>query len=281
MANKEEKRVDLHIHSTYSDGIFTPYEIANKAYQSGLSAIAITDHDTILGLQELKKIDFIEVIPGIEISSKYEGVEYHILGYFIDPLNEKLAVQLESYKQIRENRVKNILDQLGSIGIEIDYQEIKNLSKDGTIGRPHIARKLVEKGYVQSENEAFDELLEPARPGFVPRSKVNPKDAINLIKESGGLSFLAHPDHSNDNTSQLLDVFIEWGIDGIEISHPSQVSVERQMYWYKIAKDNGLLVSGGSDYHGDDDPPVQIGDVYVPYSYLEDMKEKLCKKDSS
>ncbi len=271
-SNDVKDRIDLHIHTKASDGILTPYEVAVRANENGLKAIAITDHDTIMGLKALQDIDFIEIVPGIEISSSAFGEEFHILGYYIDPDNKTLERELDKYGKIREDRVKNILISLKDIGINIDYNEIKEAALQGTIGRPHVARILVEKGYAVDENEAFLEYLKPFKPGYVPKKKVTPKKAIDLIKESGGIPFWAHPDYSGVDPCEYLDCFMEWGIKGIEVAHPSQPNSKRKNYWLEKAQENGLLVSGGTDFHGYEEPPIEIGDIYVPYSYLQEIK---------
>lgn len=273
--------VDLHIHTTASDGVFSPVEVVIQAKKKGLGAIAITDHDTTLGLSEIKdnelnydKGNIIEVVPGIELSTSYQGEEFHILGYYIDPKNPFLIKELDKFSDIREERVKNILERLKYVGIDLDYYEVKNSAEEGSIGRPHIARILVKKGYVSSETEAFEKYLNPTKPGFVKKEKVTPKRAIDLIKESGGLAFWAHPLVSSKNSHELLDDFINWGIEGIEVFHPEQDDVYIKKYWKEKALENGLLVSGGTDFHGYDKSSVDIGDVSIPYSCFKKIKEK-------
>ena len=269
--------VDLHIHTTASDGIMDTKDIALVAYKKGLKAIAITDHDTTEGLKNIESIDFIEIVPGIELSTTYGTEEFHILGYYIDPENLYLKKELEKFAKKRIERVKKIIEKLNYIGIDISYEEVKSFAEEGTIGRPHIARMLIEKGYVFDELEAFNRYLMPTKPAYVARQRVSPWKAIELIKASGGLAFWAHPEYSSDNSSYLVEQFVEWGIHGIEVVHPIQIDQSIQKYWEQKARENGLLVSGGTDFHGYEETLIEIGDVCIPYAYLDEIKKRLRK----
>lgn len=251
---------DLHIHTIASDGLLTPDSIFKLALAKGLKGIAITDHDTLDSLPECELISSncgMEFIPGIEISSDYKDYEIHILGYFIDYTNNNLARFLDWLQQTREARNIKMIKLLQNLGYDVCYEEIqKNMDiQNKSIGRPHIARLLIEKGYFNSTKEIFDKLIGTNQPAYVNRQKVSIQDAARVILESKGIPIIAHPlINSNFNRENDFEGFINYlvesGIMGIEVFH-TQHNEEQEKYLYKLAKKYKLIISGGSDCHGE------------------------------
>jgi predicted metal-dependent phosphoesterase TrpH len=251
---------DLHIHTTASDGLLTPESIFKIALAKGLKGIAITDHDTIDALPECELIASnysMDFIPGIEISSDYKKYEIHILGYFIDYSDNKLLSFLDWLQQTREYRNVKMIELLQKLGYDVHYEEIhKNLdTHNKSIGRPHIARLLIEKGYFSNIKEVFDKLLGTNKPAYVNRQKVSIQDAARAILESKGIPIIAHPlinskfNMENDFKS-FIKYCVESGIMGIEVFH-TQHNEEQEEYLFELAKKYKLIITGGSDCHGE------------------------------
>lgn len=242
---------DLHVHSTASDGHYSPYELAKMAQRKGLQYLAITDHDTTAGLEQLENMKeprLLEIIPGIELSTEYEGHEIHILGYSLDYNNTKLQDTLKTLAVARRERVYRIVKKLQEAGFMITIEDIKTHAVDAvSLGRPHVALALLEKGLVSSISEAFEKLLTKGRPGYVARYRILPQEAISLIIGAGGYPVLAHPGSGFD--LKLLPILIKEGLLGLEVFYP-QHNLEMQEYYYQIAQINNLLITGGSDFHG-------------------------------
>lgn len=245
-------KYDLHVHTTASDGVLSPTEVIQKAYRAGLSGLAITDHDTVSGLQEAQEflrkesLDF-TFIPGIEMNTEWDENEIHILGYFLDPLYGPLLDRLVEIRQMRYQRAQKMVQNLQAMNYQIGMEQVKKMAEGEMIGRPHIARALIENGYFRSIDEAFLKLLGRGKPAFVPRYKFLPAEAIQLIKEAGGVSVLAHPGLIRD-PGKIAEV-IQLGIEGIEVYYP-QHSSEQTDYFLTIARRENLLITGGSDFHG-------------------------------
>jgi predicted metal-dependent phosphoesterase TrpH len=244
---------DLHIHSTFSDGNLNPHEIIKIANTRGVRCVSITDHDTIESQIDLEM--YVNgknpvVIPGVEISTMYENCEVHILGYFIDINNTKLRGALKAMQFERTIRINDIIEALNKIDISISKNDIE-IEKYISLGRPHIAKILVDKGYSLSVREAFHQYLARGKPGFIERYKINYKDALKLIVEAGGIPVLAHPGeiYKGLNIDTLIKNFKVYGLKGIEVYHPSHSSIEVNKF-YNIAKKYSILVTGGSDCHG-------------------------------
>jgi 3',5'-nucleoside bisphosphate phosphatase len=244
---------DLHIHSTFSDGSLTPSEILNIAIKNQICCISITDHDTILSQYEIgPNINSIRprVIPGLEISTEYNGYEVHILAYFIDIYNTLLLEMLNRIRDARIERTKYIIEELQKLDINISQDEIE-LDKFVSIGRPHIAKVLVKKGISSGIKEAFRQYLAKGKPAYVDRYKVNYKESLKIIREAGGISVLAHPGEIYEglSTERLIKEFKVYGLGGIEVFHPSHSNDEVSKF-YNLAKKYGLSITGGSDFHG-------------------------------
>lgn len=269
------RKTDLHIHTTASDGMLKPTEVVDWAVHKELIAIAITDHDTTKGIREaLERSKFhknIEVVPGIELSSDYQGEEVHILGYFIDYHNEELLNATKVLRQSRLVRGEKMVHKLREMGINISLNEVKELADAGFIGRPHIARVLFEKGYVEGVADAFDKYIGKDKPAYVNRYKLSLKESIDLIHKAGGVAVLAHPGIIAER--DVIKSVVDMGIDGIEVIHSSHGDeiIERLL---ELAKNYNLICTGGSDCHGhfiEDD--LLLGEYTVDYEIVERLKE--------
>jgi 3',5'-nucleoside bisphosphate phosphatase len=254
---------DLHIHSTFSDGELTPSEILNTAMLKGIKCISITDHDTIMSQYQLEPY-FCEsnpiIIPGLEISTEYCDCEIHFLAYFIDIYNQPLVETLSRIREARVGRFKDIIKELYKLDIHILPDDIDK-QEDVSIGRPHIARLLVQKGYACSIKEAFHQFLAKGKPAYVERYKINYKEALKLIAEAGGVAVLAHPAevYKGLSTEKLIKEFKVYGLRGVEVFHPSHSNMEISKF-YNLAKKYDLVITGGSDFHSSiDNGTVSIG----------------------
>jgi len=280
------KRVDLHVHTNKSDGTFSPEEAVDYACTLGLSAIAITDHDTVLGIQPaMVRGDKygIEVIPGIEISAEWvengEELEVHMLGYFIDYRNSSFQKRLYELSCLRMKRAEIILGKLRGRNIKIDMEELKEFlqpSEAGTpwVGRLHIAQAMVKKGCVKSINRAFDQYIGNGKCCYVPKHQLTPEGAVQMIKEMNGLAVIAHPGLLNqDFSASLIRRLVKNGLDGIEIYYPEHSpTTVRNME--ALAVENNILATGGTDCHGFAKGNILMGTIDVPYELLEKMKER-------
>lgn len=244
---------DLHMHTTASDGIFSPLEVYQKAVSKGLKGIAITDHDTVEGLAELQgkikagAVDSLMVIPGIELNTDFNDEEIHILGYFIDTTHEILLEHLKHIKQARYERARLMVEKLQKMGMSVTFTEVEQYARQDLIARPHIAMALMKKGYVSSIKDAFIRFIGKGCPAYVPRYKFTPRQAIDLIKTAGGVSVLAHPGLLKRHAS-TMDI-IACGIEGIEAYYPEHTGVQIEKYLL-LAREFNLFITGGSDFHG-------------------------------
>lgn len=245
-------KYDLHVHSTFSDGIKTPMELGREAKDAGLAGFALTDHDTIDGwdsITEVEKTFGITVFPGVEVSTEYEHRNVHILGYCMKDVvgfRENLKMLADS----RTDRAHKIIGKLRDGGFDICFEEVSDLAGDGTIGRPHIASVLVSKGYVKDIQTAFDKYLNRGKPFYVERIKFTPMEAVRMIKKAGGYAVLAHP--GLDRAIEFLDLLCECELDGIEVHHSSHNCYNSKKFAEKAVA-NHLIQTAGSDYHGHSD----------------------------
>lgn len=257
-------RIDLHLHTTHSDGSFSTGEVMAFAKQAGLKALAITDHDIIDGIPEATAIGKeleIEVIPGVEISSRLGESELHILGYFLNWTDPLLAQRLSTLRDSRHLRNPKIVQRLNELGIPITYEEVRALAGTESVGRPHIARLLMEKKFVTSAKEAFDRYLANGRPAFVDRELPEPAEAVRWIREAGGVPVLAHPTWvrtSADGLRVLVRELKAAGLGGIEVHYSTHTPSQTTEY-LDLAKQCDLLVTGGSDFHGVTKPDIEVG----------------------
>ena len=265
---------DLHIHTSISDGCLTPAEAVRMASDINLKAIAITDHDTMDGVDEAleagKKLN-IEVIPGVELSTDYGRREVHLLGYYVNSSHRKFDMLLKELKESRHKRVANIVKKLNGLGCKVDVREVMMLAgENGAVGRPHIARILTEKGYVESVQDAFDKFIGINAPAYVERYKLIPHDVIKMVIKAGGIPVLAHPGLIKDDN--LIRQLIKEGLKGIEVYHPEH-SYEDEKKYQTMAFSNNLLITGGSDCHGIDRMTgSEMGSVTIPMYHVEKLK---------
>ena len=267
--------IDLHLHTYYSDGTFTPEQVAKAAEEMKLAAISLTDHDTIEGCDRLAKAcdeRNIEFIPGTELSVDIEGNEMHLLGYFLDTQNERLITETTKYQQNRTNRVHGLVDQLNELGIELDADDVFDLAKCKAPGRPHVARALVKHGFCGSVDEAFSRFLRRGAPAGVPKTNVDYREGIELIHQAGGLAVMAHP--GLNKIDHLIPDLVKAGLDGLECWHTRHPKSTAKRY-REMAERYGLIITGGSDCHGAGRGHPLIGTVRVPYEILEKMKSRL------
>lgn len=270
-----EARIDLHIHSNFSDSDSTIEDIFKIARLKGLCAIAITDHDTVDGMEEARRFSAIygiELIEGIELSTQKEDTEIHVLGYFIDSSSQKLKEELSNIKKIRKERLCGMIEKLNQLDFNLDEKAIFARIKNAMPTRLHLALELLRKGRVKTLREAFDKYLSPGRPGYLSRFKYSIKEGIDLIKSYGGLAFLAHP-HLIPEKS-WIEEFVSLGIDGLEVVYP-RFSPAKILLYKEMADKYGLLKSGGSDAHGSYKEFIQIGEVFAPYAWIIDMKKRI------
>lgn len=260
-------KYDLHLHTTASDGRLTPTEIVKLAKSRGLKVIAITDHDSIGGIQEAlneaQKSPSIIVIPAVEINTDLATGELHVLGYFINYIDKELASALEKIRESRVGRAEKMVKKLYDLGLPVEWQRILDLARGESICRPHIAQAMLEKGYITSEKEAFDKYIGRNGPAYVERDKVKPSDAVKIIKKSGGLPVLAHPADIKQ-IDMLLSELIGAGLVGMECYYGQydKITVEKLIC---VADKYKLLKTGGTDYHHFcDDREVPLGSVNIP-----------------
>lgn len=271
--------VDLHIHTNHSDGSFSVAEIIDIASDRGVSAISITDHDTLGAypkIFELAKDKDIEVIVGAELSCEYEGRDIHILGYFMDYLNVELNDKLKEMQKARFHRAKKIVEKLNELGIDLRFETVLRFAGEGAIGRPHIATALVHEELAYSFKDAFDRYLGDKSPVYVEKMKFTPKEIFNLIKNAGGIPILAHPGVTK--VDDLIPTLIEDGLSGIEVYHSEHNLAKRKKY-ADICRNNNLLFTGGSDFHcyTHKQHQIEIGDPKIRYSLLKGLKERYKK----
>lgn len=278
-----EKYIDLHTHSLKSDGSMTPAEVVREAKRCGLAAIALSDHDTVDGIEEAleegKRIG-VEVIPAIEFSVMSE-TETHILGYFIDITNPELKRILNEVVELRLERNRVTCQRLNELGFEITLDEVRALAPNNFVGRAHFARVLMDRGYTESVKEGFDKYMSAGQYAHCEKQRLCAKEAIELIKKCGGLSFLAHPHLTKLGDERLREFLTElkgYGLDGLE-GYYTDYTDRMQENYQSMAKEMGLMISGGTDFHAKMKPHISIGtglgNMRIPYSVLEDMKKKI------
>ena len=278
--------IDLHTHSNCSDGSMTPTELVAHAAERGLKAIALSDHDTVSGIDEAmeagKKYG-IEVVPAIEFSVQ-SATETHILGFYIDHKSDVIKNALENINKIRYERTVNTCNNLRALGFDVTMEDALAIAPSGLIGRAHFAKILVNKGYTQSVKEGFDKYLANGRPAYDGTQYLTAKMAVELIESAGGVSFVAHPHLIRLNDDELRNFLVElksYGLCGIE-GYYNEYTPEMQAYFQNLAHELGLAISGGTDYHAKMKPHIEIGigqgDMKIPYSVLENIKKIVAAK---
>jgi len=274
--NQRSNRVDLHLHSTASDGVCTPSEVAHLALERGLRTIALTDHDTLAGVAEAQRAAAgteLEVIAGVEINSEGGWGDLHFLGYYVDLENGPLQERLRTTRDARLGRARKMIERLREMGMSLEWEEVRALAGGDTIARPHVARALLNRGYVRTVQEAFDRFIGNDGPAYVPRLRLTPPEVIQIITEAGGVPVIAHPAHSGAAAVERIPEFIGYGLRGVEVYHPNHSTEETDML-LGLCEQHGLLVTGGSDFHG---PGIEqgssLGSVHVPLECVERLRE--------
>lgn len=278
------EKVDLHVHSTASDGTLTPSGLVKEARKAGLSAFALTDHDTVDGIAECiraGKESEIEVIPGIEISTRYKDKEIHIVGLCIDYTDEQFLNSIGNELERRNARNEKLIERFNEYGFPISMDELTDMFPDSVITRAHFASYMVKKGYVKDNAEAFAKYLGDGMPLYVSREKKSPKEAIDIIKAAGGAAILAHPllyHLTNGELSALCSQLKSYGLCGIETMYSTYRGFD-ELNVRKLAHEYNLLESGGSDFHGANKPHISLGsgcgNLCISYSYLKAIKDSV------
>lgn len=265
---------DLHLHTNFSDGTYTPEELVSHGKRHGLAAMALTDHDTIEGCARMEAAcgtQGIEFIPGVELTAEINGCELHLLAYCIDLNNETFLAEAGRFQTVRQNRIREMVAQLNKLGIPLQSEAVFAIANCRSPGRPHVARALVQAGLCGSLDEAFERFLKKNRPAWVPKCKMSASEAIILIHQAGGLAVMAHP--GLNRTDEIIPEMVEAGLDGIECFH-SKHSPSTSQHYVKLAEKHHLLVTGGSDCHGMNKGKPLIGSIKLPYQHVEKLKEK-------
>ena len=268
-----QKKADLHIHTTFSDGTFSPEEVVKHAQKTGLSCIAICDHDVIDAIDPALKAAKeygIEVIPGVELTAEKKGCELHILGYYIDWRNKAFNKRLAEMCRQRQKRIVDMVDKLKAHGVTINPEEVLKLSGRGSVGRLHLARVLYEKGYVTAVDEAFKTYIGNGRPCYVGRINLTPEEAIDEILRVGGIPVLAHPGVMGKD--EFIPSYVKRGLRGIEVYHTDHPPATARHY-EELARQHNLLVTGGSDCHGFGKGRILMGSITVSYELVEKLKD--------
>ncbi len=269
-------KIDLHVHTNASDGRYSPQEVVALAAQRKVNVLAIADHDTVGGLdagvQAAQAFPQIKLIPAIELSSHAPGSEVHILGYFLRYNDPGLLSQLAVLRSSRENRVRAMVEKLRAMGLDISLERVQEIAGTGSLGRPHVAQALLEKGYVSSMQEVFTRYIGQGGPAYIDRHKLSPREAIALVLKSGGLPVLAHPTTVNDLEDNIDDM-VRAGLAGMEVHYKDYDSSQRHEL-ARLAKRYNLIATGGSDYHGlDESTEVMLGEAGVPPQAARDLFE--------
>lgn len=274
MRAKPQYEADLHCHTTASDGLMSPGDLIRLAAEKGLRAIAVTDHDTTLGwteAEEAAKQARLMLLKGIEINTDWEGKEVHILGYGMDDQDSTLKLRLADLQEKRVARIKKIIHKLDAIGYHITFPEVMLFVKGQSAGRPHVAQVMLKKGFVTSVKEAFDKYLRIGAPAYVPRYKLTPVQAIQIIREAGGVAVIAHP--GAQCLEKEINEWVKAGLQGIEVIHPDHSFADNIRYGM-LAEQLDLIATGGSDYHGPGiKHDINLGDFGVDIEVVERIVE--------
>jgi predicted metal-dependent phosphoesterase TrpH len=270
-------KIDLHIHTTASDGVFTPSEVVQIALERSLSIIAITDHDSVDGvvpaMQAAHRLP-LEVIPGIEMGIENGPRDIHVLGYGLDPRDVKLNKRLRQMRDYRYHRMEEMVAKLNAHGVPVTAKRIREIAAGDVIARPHIAQAIIEIGVVADMNEAFERFIGNDRPCYVPRLKMQPVEGIRLIHEAGGVAVVAHPGRYTDPLG-VVNEFVGYGIDGVEVYYPDNSSALRQDL-HRLAAEHNLIVTGGCDFHRPaSDGSLIMGCEDVPLSVVDNIQTRM------
>jgi 3',5'-nucleoside bisphosphate phosphatase len=272
---------DLHLHTHFSDGTYSPEELAAQGRRHGLSTLGLTDHDTTEGCARMaeacRALD-IDFIPGTELTAQKDGNELHLLGYFIDPQNPVLLREMAKFQEARQNRIRKMVARLNEAGVPLEADSVFKLAQCRSPGRPHVARALVQGKFCATMDEAFERFMKKHRPAWVPKFKMSALQGIELIHQAGGLAVMAHP--GLNRTDEIIPELVEAGLDGIECFHSKHSPVASARY-LGIAERHGLLVTGGSDCHGMSKNKPLIGSVKLPLVYVEKLRAQAAERQSA
>lgn len=276
--------IDLHFHSTFSDGSLTPEQLVKEAVEAGLTAISLTDHDCTDGTETFLEAchkHMIRGISGIEISADIKHGTLHMLGYFVNYKDSDLQAKLKQIRDGREIRNKEILEKLHSIGMDLEWDEVKKHAGEDVVGRPHFALALMARGHVASGEEAFEKYLGKGRPAYADRFRFSPEDSIKMIYKAGGIPVLAHPSTLGLKEAELVKYVTElrgMGLQGIEVYYSEHNTMQMKEY-HAIARGLDLVVTGGSDFHGSLNPAIHLGrgfgNLNVPDELVNAMMERI------
>lgn len=273
-------RADLHVHTRASDGLLTPAEVVGQACAAGLAAVGIADHDTLDGipeaLQAASACPSLRVVPAVEINTDHGESEVHILGYFPDLTDAGFRAFLDRQVQSRKDRARRMVARLCSLGLSIELERVEELASGGVVGRPHIAAALAERGYVESFQEAMERLLMRGRPGYVPRHKLRPHEAVEAVIRARGVPVVAHPG-SPPCSEGLIDELALLGLQGLEVLHPLHTAAQRKRF-RAMAAERGLVPTGGTDFHGYGrgmTAKFRIGEITVPIETVQELLARI------
>jgi predicted metal-dependent phosphoesterase TrpH len=269
---------DLHMHTYFSDGNFTPEESAGHGKQHGLGAMALTDHDTIEGCERMGAACTalgIEFLTGTELTAEEGGTEVHLLGYCVALDNEKLRSEIARFQGVRQNRIHEMVARLNRLNVPLRAESVFAIANCKSPGRPHVARALVQAGLCANLDEAFERFLKVNRPAWVPKCKISAQEGIALIQQAGGVAVMAHP--GLNKTDDVIPSLAAKGLDGLECFHTKHTPAMSR-YYMEVAQTNSLLVTGGSDCHGTNKGRPLIGTVKLPYVYVEKVKQRAMER---
>lgn len=269
---------DLHLHSHFSDGTYSPEEIVGHARRLGLRAIALTDHDTVEGCGRAATAcarEGLEFLSGAELTAELDGHEVHILGFALDPTHPRLLRELAVFQSVRQDRVREMVERLNALDVPLSADAVFALANCRSPGRPHVARALVQGGFCTSLDQAFDRYLKLHRPAWVPKFKISAHAAIDLIHEAGGLAVMAHPGLNHND--RLIPPIVAAGLDGLECWHTKH-SADAAGRYLAYARQHNLVVTGGSDCHGLSKGKPLIGTVRLDWSHFEHLKQRLAAR---
>lgn len=267
---------DLHTHTFHSDGTRSPKEVLDVALAHGIEVVAISDHDNLAAYFEIKTYADqigITLVPAMELSCAFEGIDVHVLAYAFDPHDERIAERLRSFRETRHRRGYAIVDRLRTLGITISAERVDQLAAGGALGRPHVARALVEAGHVASVSEAFDKYLGAGKPAYIEKERFRVGEAVSLIRSAGGVTSVAHPT-LYPNHEQLVPRLLDGGIDAVEVFHPEVSELDRERY-ANLVRFRGKFATGGSDDHGTVKTSETLGTIKVPETLIGPILERL------
>jgi 3',5'-nucleoside bisphosphate phosphatase len=267
---------DLHTHTYHSDGTRSPREVIDVAKAHGIDILAISDHDNLAAYFEVKSYadeQNVTLIPATELSCAFNGVDVHILAYAFDAHDERIEQRLRTFREARQRRGDAMVEKLRGLGLNITSERVRQLAAGGAIGRPHVARALVEGGYATSVADAFDKFIGTGKPGYVEKERFRISEAVSLIRSAGGVTSVAHPSLYPDH-ARLVAQVLDSGVDAVEVFHPDVKEADRDMY-LNLARFRGKFVTGGSDDHGTVKTSETLGTVKVPEKHIQAILERL------